>query len=88
MAKQLRMGLGCGTSSSPSLEVFSSPYVCLCVLQADSVGLAGAIVRVARDGSGAAAEQPEPHGVTVYYIVDSLKLVSLSTRLMKKCSLG
>jgi hypothetical protein len=85
MAKRQRMGLGCGTSSSPSLDVSSSPYVCLCVLQADSVGLAGAIVRVAWDGSGAAAEQPEPHGVTVYYTVGSLKLVSLSTCFMRQC---
>ncbi|EAW20804.1 VOC family protein [Aspergillus fischeri NRRL 181] len=29
---------------------------------------------MARDGSGAAAEQSGPHGVTVYYIVESLEL--------------
>ncbi|EAL84824.1 hypothetical protein AFUA_7G00680 [Aspergillus fumigatus Af293] len=36
--------------------------------------LAGAIVKMAGDGLGAAAEQPGPHGATVYYIVESLEM--------------
>ncbi|KAH1773254.1 hypothetical protein KXX07_000540 [Aspergillus fumigatus] len=41
---------------------------------AEPKGLAGAIVKMARDGLGAAAEQPGPHGATVYYIVESLEM--------------
>lgn len=80
MVKRLRMELRCGISSSPNLEVFP-PSVG--VSQADGVGLAGAIIKLTQDGPG--IEQPVARGVTVYYIVDSLELVSSSTRLMKKC---
>ncbi|KAH1552481.1 hypothetical protein KXV92_001029 [Aspergillus fumigatus] len=41
---------------------------------AEPKGLAGAIVKMAGDGLGAAAEQPGPHGATVYYIVESLEM--------------
>jgi hypothetical protein len=58
------------------------------VLQADGVGLAGAIVRMAQDGQGTVVEQPKAHGVTVYYIVDSLEMVSSSTCLMETTLIG
>jgi hypothetical protein len=50
-------------------------------LQADGVGLAGAIIKMARDGR--VAEQPVAHGVIVYYIVDSLEMVTSSTCVIK-----
>lgn len=65
------MGLRCDSLNSQSLKVFCSS---VCVAEADGVGLAGAIVKMARDGLGAAAEQPGPHGATVYYIVESLEM--------------
>lgn len=74
--KRRRMGLRCDSLNSQSLKVFCSS---VCVAEADGVGLAGAIVKMARDGLGAAAEQPGPHGATVYYIVESLEMVSSST---------
>lgn len=59
---------------------FSEPrgdLTLLSVLQADDVGLAGAIIKMAQDGR--VAEQPVPRRVTIYYIVDSLKMVTSFT---------